>query len=105
MDMEFRGVTNNHGDGFGGANEVYIGTNPLKRCGDSGANWPADLVASNSVNVSDVLALKPVFGSSVTTNAGARLDIVPSKTINVSDVLGLKPFFGTSCTAGGEMVP
>ncbi|MEX1195701.1 MAG: hypothetical protein WD904_08925 [Dehalococcoidia bacterium] len=87
-------------DGFTSSQETVLSTNADDGCGftPSGAptsdTWPADLVESDTVNVSDVLALKPVFGSS----APARYDVVASGgTINISDVLALKPFFGTAC--------
>ena len=54
-------------------------------------------VESNNINISDVLALKPVFGTTVGPTA-PRFDIVPSGNINISDVLALKPVFGTTCT-------
>jgi hypothetical protein len=57
--------------------------------------WPADFNDSKSVNITDVLVLKPVFGGS---SAPPRYDIVPSDNINVTDVLALKPVFGTSCS-------
>ena len=56
-----------------------------------------DAEESNSINISDVLALKPVFGSSVGPTS-PRFDLVPDNSINISDVLSLKPVFGTSCT-------
>jgi hypothetical protein len=87
-------------DGFSTADETTIGTVGTEDCGytPGGApesdNWPADLVESNGVNISDVLSLKPVFGGSA-----ARYDVVPSGSVNISDVLALKGFFGDSCPA------
>jgi hypothetical protein len=90
-------------DGFTGVVETAIGTAPGVACGftsggnPASENWPPDLVETNSINISDVLALKPVFGTAVPPTL-ARVDLVPSGGINVSDVLALKPFFGKSCT-------
>ncbi|MEX1195700.1 MAG: SGNH/GDSL hydrolase family protein [Dehalococcoidia bacterium] len=87
-------------DGFTSAAEGVFGTDASDACGyvAGGAatsdTWPPDLVESDSVNIQDVLVLKPAFGGT----AGARYDIVASGgTINISDVLALKPFFGTAC--------
>ncbi len=105
MDVEYKsGSGGGVGDGMGGNHEVYIGTDPLARCAvGSGASpaWPYDLVMSASaptaINISDVLALKPFFGTSVPPTS-VRFDLVPSKAINISDVLALKPELGKSCT-------
>ncbi|MEX1195549.1 MAG: hypothetical protein WED85_10870, partial [Dehalococcoidia bacterium] len=89
-------------DGFTGANETSIGTNPADPCGftpgapTQSENWPPDLVETNSINIQDVLALKPFFGSLVPPTS-ARYDVTPSGAINIQDVLALKPFFGASC--------
>jgi hypothetical protein len=86
-------------DGFTSTDETTITTDPGDSCGfTAGAptqseTWPPDLVETNSINISDVLALKPLFG----TPGSARYDLVPSGSINISDVLALKPFFGKSC--------
>ncbi len=90
-------------DGFTSGAESSITTNPADACGftpgapPQSETWPPDLVETNSINISDVLALKPVFGTAVPPTS-ARYDIVPSGGVNISDVLTLKPFFGTSCT-------
>jgi len=90
-------------DGFTNTAEGAITTNPSAACGFTAGgpttsdSWPADLVESNSINISDVLALKPVFATSVPPTS-ARLDIVPSGGISISDVLALKPFFSATCT-------
>lgn len=90
-------------DSFSSATETVLGTDPDDACGfTAGApaqseTWPPDLVESNGINISDVLALKPVFGTSVPPTS-ARLDLVVSNSINISDVLSLKPFFGATCT-------
>ena len=101
MDQEYQ---NPPGDSFGGNTETYLGSNPLKSCGFTAGgqtwseNWPFDLVESNSINISDVLALKPVFSGTVPA-VDKHFDLAPSKAINISDVLALKPAFGTSCLA------
>ncbi len=90
-------------DGFGNVAELWIGTNGSEACGyTAGApvqseNWPADLSESNTINIVDVLALSPVFGSSVPPTS-PRFDLVPDGTINILDVLALNPVFGESCT-------
>ena len=90
-------------DGFSTAKENDIGTDPSQHCGfttggdPSSETWPPDLVESNNINISDVLALKPVFGTSVGPTS-PRFDLIPSGGINISDVLALKPVFGQSCT-------
>ncbi|MEX0684296.1 MAG: sialidase family protein [Dehalococcoidia bacterium] len=90
-------------DGWTNAREATIGTDADAPCGftpggdPASGSWPADLVESDNVNISDVLSLKPVFGS-VVPPASARYDIVPSGAINIQDVLRLKPPFGASCT-------
>jgi hypothetical protein len=90
-------------DGFTTANEVLITTDAGDACGfTAGAptqseTWPPDLSESNAVNVGDVLALKPVFGTAVPPTS-ARFDIAPNGVINVGDVLTIKPFFGKMCT-------
>jgi hypothetical protein len=91
------------GDTWANGAEATIGTNPSAACGFTPAgdpasdSWPADLVESNSINISDVLALKPVFNTAVPPTS-ARYDISPGSGINISDVLRLKPVFNTSCT-------
>jgi hypothetical protein len=90
-------------DAFATADETLIGTDPDAACGFTPAGdpasdtWPADLAESNSIDISDVLALKPVFNTAVPPTS-ARFDISPGDGINISDVLRLKPLFNTSCT-------
>jgi YVTN family beta-propeller protein len=90
-------------DGFSTSNETTIGTFSFVPCdGTTTANdesydaWPPDFDDSKSVNITDVLALKPVFGTGVPP-ASARLDIQPGNGINIGDVLAMKPFFNMSC--------
>lgn len=103
MDPEYPGVLGGHGD-FGGGNwENYWGTDPLI-CDDPllppppgpSTWWPPDLVASGSITISDVLALKPVFNLTVPP-VDPRYDLVPSKSITISDVLAMKPVFNKTC--------
>lgn len=89
-------------DGWSTAAELLIGTNPDVGCGytaggdPASENWPADLIESNSVTISDVLALKPVFNATVPP-VSPRYDLAPSGSITISDVLSLKPVFNVSC--------
>ncbi len=87
-------------DGFDGASEVSITTDPADACGytplgdPASETWPPDLAESNGINIVDVLQLKPVFGL-----PSARHDLDASGgNINIVDVLALKPFFGAACT-------
>jgi hypothetical protein len=90
-------------DGFENSRESVLPTDPRVACGYSSGgnpssdNWPPDLAETNSINVSDILMLKPVFGGSVPPTS-ARLDLVTSGTINTSDVLAIKPYFGRGCS-------
>ena len=61
------------------------------------ATWPADLAETNTINIGDVLALKPVFGTAVPPTS-PRFDLAISGGINIGDVLAIKPVFGASCT-------
>lgn len=90
------------GDGWLDSAEAMIGTDKDSGCGytpggdTASESWPADLVESDSVTISDVLAMKPVFN---TGGVGTeRYDLVPNGSINISDVLAIKPVFGMSCT-------
>jgi hypothetical protein len=90
-------------DGFTNTAEGSITTDPSDACGftaggDAGSDsWPPDSIESNKVDISDVLALKPVFNTSVPPTS-VRLDIVPSGKIDISDVLAMKPYFNFTCT-------
>jgi hypothetical protein len=59
--------------------------------------WPPDFDDSGTVSVTDVLALKPVFGQTVPP-ASPRFDLVPTASIGISDILALKTYFGTTCS-------
>jgi hypothetical protein len=90
--------TDDDGDGFSDALEGALGTDPLAGCSLlAGAHhaWPPDFDDSRAVNIGDVLAFKPVFG---TGSPPARYDLAPGNGVNVQDVLALKPHFGRSCT-------
>ena len=75
-------------------NEQYLTTNPLLQCGTNA--YPPDFDDTWLIDISDVLALKPAFGSDVTTSL-RRYDLVQSAAIDINDVLTLKPLFGTNC--------
>ena len=78
-------------DGFTSSDETAIGTNPNVPCGPNA--WPPDFDDSQVMDILDVLALKPVFGT-----PSVRHDLnVSGGGIDIIDVLALKPFFGESC--------
>jgi len=93
------------GDGFSDQAESFVGTKPTAACAATAAAddeepdaSPADFNDNQSVNIVDVLAMKPVFRS--TEGDGtyvARNDLTADGAINISDVLTLKPYFGTTC--------
>lgn len=97
------------GDGFTGAAERYVFSRTTTvddqaACAETSAlsdeandRWPADFNDSRSVNASDVLALKLVFGTLVPPTL-PRYDIAPTGSITVSDVPAIKPVFGRVCT-------
>ncbi len=97
-------------DGFGSSLEDAAGTLRLVACpvtaiaNDEGSDaWPPDFNDDRTVDITDVLTLKPVFGTAVPP-ASPRLDLVDPGLVDISDVLALKPFFGITCevpTAGG----
>ena len=90
-------------DGWSTVDEGTIGTNSDDACGftaggdPASGSWPPDLAESDSINIVDVLSLKPVFFTEVPPTS-ARYDIAPSGQINIVDVLRLKPFFGLTCS-------
>ncbi len=84
-------------DGFDDDLEISMGTDPSVACDDGQGlpDWPPDFDDNKTVNIVDVLKLKPVFGS-----PSARHDLNASGgNINIVDVLALKPVFGQSCTS------
>ena len=91
------------GDGFSDVVEAYVGTAPLANCAwvvGVHPAWPPDFDNSQNVNIVDVLALKPAFGSAVgDASYVPRSDLNADGSINIVDVLALKPDFGTSCSS------
>jgi hypothetical protein len=86
-------------DGFDDVDEATIATDPADQCGfvpegdQDSDTWPPDMAESDSVDILDVLALKPVFNG-----ASARHDLTVDGVVNILDVLALKPFFNETCT-------
>ncbi|MCH7483557.1 MAG: DUF1929 domain-containing protein [Chloroflexi bacterium] len=83
------------GDGFDDGLEIFIGTDASVACDDGLGlpDWPPDFDDNKTIDITDVLALKPVFGT-----PSARHDLNASGgNINIVDVLVLKPVFGASC--------
>ena len=91
-------------DGFDDAVEQFAGTNQFDNCtgapGTGGDAWPPDFDVNGTVNILDVLVLKPAFGSTAPNPAyNVRFDLFDQNgTINILDVLAIKPFFNTSCS-------
>jgi hypothetical protein len=101
---DYDGV-DSEGDGWTDALEVYLGTDPADGCNaDTMANnespdaWPPDFNDDRTVDIVDVLALKPVFGT-VEGEPGysARFDLNASGTTNITEALALRDSFGDSC--------
>ena len=91
-------------DGWTSADEVTITTLALQQCpatttpnDEDPDAWPPDFNDDRSVNITDVLAMKPYFNTSVPPTP-PRYDIVPTGAVNITDILGLKPYFNKSCT-------
>jgi hypothetical protein len=91
-------------DGFNTTRETSMGTLTMQQCpANPGANnedpdaWPPDFDDNRTVNVIDVLAIKPFFGSMVPPTP-ERYNLVSGSDINVLDVLAVKPYFNLSCT-------
>ena len=90
------------GDGFTDVVEDYIGTDPLNHCarGPFDNAWPADINNDRTINVFDVLAMKPHFGASDGDgNYSRRVDLNGDGSIDIVDILVLKPIFGNTCVA------
>ncbi len=83
-------------DAFTDAAEELIGTDAGVACEDGLGlpDWPPDFDDNQSVDIVDVLALKPVFG---TTSVRHDLD-GSGGDVDIVDVLALKPVFGAACT-------
>lgn len=82
--------------------ENYVGTNALDNCagappGSGGDAWPPDFDANQWVNIVDVLALKPVFNTTVPPTS-PRFDLNADHVINILDVQTLNPVFNHRCT-------
>ncbi len=90
-------------DGFTSGDETTIGTDPQDACANPPETnrWPVDFDDNQTIDISDVLTLKPVFGAMVppvSPRFNLVIDQPPNPNqIDISDVLALKPFFGTSC--------
>ncbi|HUF54868.1 MAG TPA: RHS repeat-associated core domain-containing protein [Dehalococcoidia bacterium] len=63
---------------------------------DPAPNSCHDLFGGGTINTTDVLQLRPVFGTSVPPTS-AFFDLFPSGNINTTDVLQLRPQFGQTC--------
>jgi hypothetical protein len=97
------------GDGFTGGVEAFLGTGPQAACADTDAaddepppdGWPLDSNDDRSVDLLDVVALKPHFGSTdPDPGYDRRFDLSGQDgTINLFDVLVYKTAFLTSCGA------
>ncbi|HUF54309.1 MAG TPA: dockerin type I domain-containing protein [Dehalococcoidia bacterium] len=88
-------------DGYPDVLEEYIGTDPLNPCARApfDSAWPPDFDNNQRINTTDVLALKPIFGTKAgDANFGQRGDLDGNGKINTTDVLSLKPVFGITCT-------
>jgi hypothetical protein len=90
------------GDGFSDVREDHVDTLVVSDCAatttpndETYDSWPPDFDDSQDVDISDVLALKPVFNA---PSPPDRFDLVPSGSININDVLAMKPVFNTSCS-------
>jgi hypothetical protein len=93
--------SDNDGDGWTNANELYIGTDPYDRCPDnpSDAAWPVDIDNDTWCNVIDILQFKPHLGCSVGDDCyDNRLDVNTDGIVNVLDILMFKPYLSTRCT-------
>ena len=91
---------------FNDAVEAFMGTDPFDRCppaddvsfADENI-WPPDFNGNGSVNLLDVFAIRPVFGTASGDGTYlARFDLNASGNINLLDVFILRPFFGLTCT-------
>jgi len=88
-------------DGFTAAREAYLNTEPDAQCstGEGHDAWPPDFDLSNTVDILDVLTLKPAFGGAVPPTS-SRYDLNEDAAIDILDVLTMKAFFMGSCTPG-----
>jgi len=111
------------GDGFTDMVELYIGTNPLDACPDSGEDynplwpgdnvWPPDIDNSGRITIGDVLHYRRYIGSSEDSMRGGclndpdipcdwahakRLDLNADGIITIGDVLGYRNYIGKKCS-------
>lgn len=96
----------NDGDNYDDdAEQWYFGTDQLDNCPDSPSHdaWPPDFNHSGGVNVSDVLALKPVFGTA-SPPTSTRFNLNANASIDIGDVLALKPVFNTTCLSANSQL-
>ena len=83
-------------DGFTDDIEIYIGTDPLRACGDNA--WPPDFNNDRFVTIVDVLGYKGKIGARLgDTNYTPRYDLNADGFITIGDVLLMKPYIGKSC--------
>ncbi|HEY5625948.1 MAG TPA: hypothetical protein VIT93_05630, partial [Dehalococcoidia bacterium] len=80
-------------DSFTDSVETYVGTNPAISC-----SFPPDVDDNGTINIFDVLALKPPFDSHASDpNFITRVDLTADEYIDIFDVLALNPWFGQNC--------
>lgn len=98
-------------DGFSNELEIYLGTDPLKKCSQMGLpypnmtnlSWPADTKFDYKIDKQDAEVFTPYFGKR-TDDSGfnVRYDLNKDGLINVRDVLTLNRFMGQSCAPDPE---
>ena len=97
--------TDSDGDGFDDAVEEFVGTSPLLPCNETAdANdeatdaWPPDFNDDTEVDVSDVVAIRNVYGSSTDDGTYApRFDLNADGQISVTDVVLMRNVYGGQC--------
>ncbi len=92
-------------DGFDTTTESFMGTLPLKQCGDSTANnehpdpWATDSNDDTWSKLDDVLRYIPVFNTfGPNWPYNKRFDLNADNKITLVDVLKFIPFFNRQCT-------
>ncbi|MGQ9573485.1 MAG: dockerin type I domain-containing protein, partial [Dehalococcoidia bacterium] len=87
--------TDDDGDGWSDAAEGFMRTDPLNACSIDAYHdaWPPDNNNDRSVDIMDVLRLKPAIGGLY----DQRYDLNADGKVNIMDVLLYKPVIGTSC--------
>src|SRR3989344_1800125 len=94
------------GDGFTYKQEIYMGTDPNKKCpttatanDESPDAWTPDFNDDRKVNTIDVLFFGGKTGKKVADNPSLkRYDFDANGTINIIDVQYMSPYMGKSCT-------